>query len=110
MKNTISNVINAIIKKEKLIAVIVLAVMAAAGLAVTDGYGVHLDEAIELSILNSNIKEYSCYIPGKLGDKIANAARGVERISESDEKDHGIAAYYGYVFVRKLAQREPYQT
>lgn len=110
MKNTISNVINAIIKKEKLIAVIVLIVMAAAGLAVTDGYGVHLDEAIELSILNSNIKEYSCYIPGKLGDKIANAARGVERISESDEKDHGIAAYYGYVFVRKLAQREPYQT
>ena len=66
MKNTISNVINAIIKKEKLIAVIVLIVMAAAGLAVTDGYGVHLDEAIELSILNSNIKEYSCYIPGKL--------------------------------------------
>ena len=41
MKNTISNVINAIIKKEKLIAVIVLIVMAAAGLAVTDGYGVH---------------------------------------------------------------------
>ena len=56
MKNTISNVINAIIKKEKLIAVIVLVIMAAAGLAVTDGYGVPLDEELELNILSSNVR------------------------------------------------------
>ena len=110
MKNTIGNVINAIIKKEKLIAVIVLVVMAAAGLAVTDGYGVPLDEELELNILSSNVREYALHVPGRLGAKLQNATAGIEPISESDEKDHGISAYYAYVPIQLVLGKTQYKT
>ncbi|MDD5873531.1 MAG: glycosyltransferase family 39 protein [Clostridia bacterium] len=110
MKNTIGNVINAIIKKEKLIAVIVLVVMTAAGLAVTDGYGVPLDEELELNILSSNVREYALHVPGRLGAKLQNATAGIEPISESDEKDHGISAYYAYVPIQLVLGKTQYKT
>lgn len=90
-------------KNQKKIIAFVMLVMTIAGFAVTGGYGVPLDEAIEMSILTSNVKEYAMHIPGALGDKLENKFSYVIPISQSEEKDHGIAAYYGYVPLHVLA-------
>lgn len=88
---------------QKILIAVILFAMAVFGFAVSGGYGTPLDEDIEVSILTSNIKEYAMHIPGALGDKLENKFSYVTPISQSEEKDHGIAAYYPYAPLHILA-------
>lgn len=90
-------------KNENRVIALILLVMALLGLAAARDYGVPLDEAIEMSILTSNMKEYAMHIPGRIGDKLENKFSYVVPISESEEKDHGISAYYAYVPLHLIA-------
>lgn len=64
------------------------------GLLATFSYGSYLDQGSEQDILFSNIKEYMKHIPGESAlEREFNVANIIE-ISNSIEKDHGIAAYY----------------
>lgn len=64
------------------------------GLLATFSYGAYLDQDSEQDILFYNIKEYMIHIPAESAlEREFNAANIVE-ISNSVERDHGIAAYY----------------
>ncbi len=69
------------------------------------GYGDYLDRSGERDILYSNVKEYAerllgedCEVAVKLDE------RGIINISESIEKDHGIAVYYPVWFLIYLEE------
>lgn len=64
------------------------------GFLATFSYGAYLDQDSEQQILFSNIKEYLSNIPFyfELEQEFSDA--GIIEISESIEKDHGIATYY----------------
>ncbi len=64
------------------------------------GYGDYLDRTSEKEILYANIEEYAERIAGEECEvvRILNE-RGIVKISESVEKDHGIAMYYPLVFL-----------
>ena len=66
-------------------------------------YGRPIDEPPEQEILLMNIKEYSSITGLTLENSIFN---GIERISESIEQDHGIAAYYLFMPLLILTGRE----
>ena len=64
------------------------------GFLATFSYGAYLDQGSEQDILFYNIKEYMIHIPAESAlEQEFNVANIVE-ISNSVERDHGIAAYY----------------
>ena len=75
------------------------------GLCTAADYGVYFDEPSEQEILRQNLKEYAV----RLGDGQAVAyydRLGVQRISESVEKDHGQSAYYLLAPALRLAETD----
>lgn len=92
--------------KEKIARSAVLlffAALLAIGLVTCADYGLPCDEPAEQVILQENMHEYACRLLGE----DSNAAkwyqsRGIDRISDSVEKDHGQSAYY--LFMPVLAQ------
>ena len=75
------------------------------GLCTAADYGVYFDEPSEQEILRQNLKEYAV----RLGDGQAVAyydRLGVQRISESVEKDHGQSAYYLRAPALRLAETD----
>lgn len=81
------------------------------GIVVTNDYGIHWDQQSELDILYSNIKEYNEKIFFE-NETIANMCldyeksigREVPLITESVERDHGVAPYYPIVPLLLLNQ------
>lgn len=80
----------------KCFAVLMLIIMFASGLATTFSYGQTWDERTERVILLSNIREVLARIGRE--DMVISLPCGErsQRISESVDKDHGMAAYYGF--------------
>ena len=75
------------------------------GLCTAADYGVYFDEPSEQEILRQNLKEYAV----RFGDGQAVAyydRLGVQRISESVEKDHGQSAYYLLAPALRLAETD----
>ena len=87
-----------IMKKKKILVFIVFVCLFFYGISNTFEYGRPWDESDELSILLSNVKEYG---DNPQIQKIVHSTwieyLGVSPISESTEKDHGIAGYYGFI-------------
>ena len=67
------------------------AVLFIIGISNTADYGRPIDESVENDILLSNIKEYGLVFGRAVQGE---AFEGIARISNSIEKDHGIAGYY----------------
>ncbi len=83
--------------------IIFFALLFAFGISNTGDYGRPIDEKPEQEILLMNIKEYASII----GIDVKGAAfGGLNRISESVEQDHGIAAYYFFAPILLLTGRE----
>lgn len=79
------------VKKERLFLLVLLVV----GLLTSFSYGFYLDQDSEQAILFANIKEYIVQFDAsdsQLGKDMD--AAGIVAISESVDKDHGIAPYY----------------
>lgn len=77
------------------------------GLMVTDDYGQPSDEWLEQYILQSNLHEYAVRIWGEDSEAAQwYASRGIQRISQDKERDHGQCAYYllAPVFTRLLSE------
>lgn len=65
------------------------------GIFTAADYGLPCDEPAERIILQENIKEYVYHLFGANSDAIRTYdQRGIKRISESVERDHGQSAYY----------------
>ncbi len=65
------------------------------GLLATFSYGVYFDQSSEQTILFSNLKEYLLQLGAGDSQLVKEMdAVGIIEISQSIEKDHGIAAYY----------------
>ena len=80
-----------------------------AGLFTCADYGLPCDEPAEQLILQENMHEYAIRILGE--DSAAAqwyASRGVNRISQSIEKDHGQCGYYAFMPVLALMMNEPH--
>ena len=73
------------------------------GLSNIGGYGRPIDEPPEQEILLMNIKEYSSFAGIYLDSSLFGE---IDRISESIEQDHGIAAYYMFMPIFLLTGRE----
>lgn len=68
------------------------------GLMVTDDYGPPIDESLEQRILQANMHEYAVRLLGPESEAVQwYASRGIERISQSQERDHGECAYYAFM-------------
>ena len=79
------------------------------GLLTAGDYGLPLDGPSEQVILQENIKEYYCLLLGEDSAKVRGYdALGVQRITQSIEKDHGQAAYYLAVPLFRLKNTDPY--
>ena len=86
-------------------AVIILAAAFILGALALTGYGLYYDEISEGVILRQNIYEYALRLfPEDSG--IVRHFKGTVRISESVERDHGVAVMYPF-FVLKLLGRIP---
>lgn len=84
------------------------------GIVVTNDYGIHCDQQSELDILYSNVKEYneSLFFGNEtIADFCAKyeekVGREVPLISESIERDHGVAPYYLIVPLLLINQDNP---
>ena len=77
------------------------------GIANIGDYGMPWDECTEVSILLANAKEYMLQIFPE-GSKIHGLAELIygEPISRNIERDHGIAAYYGFLPLMYLTNYE----
>ncbi|MDD3214491.1 MAG: glycosyltransferase family 39 protein [Eubacteriales bacterium] len=65
------------------------------GLFTATDYGLPCDEPAEQVILRENLKEYAFHFLGENSNAVRYYdALGIQRISESIERDHGQAAYY----------------
>lgn len=91
----------AIIKKNGILILFIFLFLF--GLSNIGGYGRPIDEPPEQEILLMNIKEYSSIAGIDLDSSLFN---GIDRISESIEQDHGIAAYYLFMPLFVLTGRE----
>ena len=70
-------------------------VLFAIGFSLTGDYGVPYDEKSEQGILNANIREYLIDLGlERLIPEYTDGKADLYRISQSVEKDHGIACYY----------------
>ncbi|MDO4493649.1 MAG: glycosyltransferase family 39 protein [Clostridia bacterium] len=91
-------------KKQKIAVVLFFIVLFLSGLFVSGDYGIPYDEKQEQAILNANTREVMIRLG--MEDRIppyTDKNESEYRISESLEKDHGIACYYpiaGYVLYR----------
>lgn len=75
------------------VALFFLAVLAL-GMITADDYGNAWDDLSEMMILRMALREYDALLPGETALGAALAERGVVRLSESVERDHGICLYY----------------
>ena len=67
------------------------------GLMVTDDYGQPSDEWLEQYILQSNLHEYAVRLWGPESEAARwYASRGIQPISQNQERDHGQCAYYAF--------------
>lgn len=64
------------------------------GLFTAGDYGSAWDDLSEMRILRMALREYDALLPGDTPLGQALAGMGIERLSESDERDHGICLYY----------------
>lgn len=71
-----------------------LLLLFAIGLLATFSYGAYLDQSSEQDILFYNLKEYLIHIPGESDLEQELNAADVIAISDSVERDHGVAVYY----------------
>ncbi len=99
--------------KEKIARSAVLlffAVLLMVGLVTVADYGLPCDEPAEQVILQENMHEYAVRL---LGDDSVAAnryrSRGIDRISESVEKDHGQSAYYLFAPVLEQFIDQPHE-
>ncbi len=82
-------------------------ILSVVGFATIRDYGAPFDEYVEISILKSNIKEYALRISNDAVNGFTTL--GATRISNSIEKDHGIAAYYPLAVVLPALEDNPRQ-
>lgn len=85
-------------KTARVAVALFFAVLLAIGLATCADYGLPCDEPAEQVILQENMHEYACRLLG--ADSRAAQwyqSRGIDRISNSVEKDHGQSAYYAFM-------------
>ena len=88
---------------------IFLMVIFLVGIITTFSYGVYWDQMLEQDILFSNIKEYACRFGLSDIEWVRTLSeREVPRISESIEKDHGMAMYYPATVVWWINEISPY--
>ena len=88
----------------KIIIAAVFAVLLIVGLAASGGYGVTGDEATEINIQLSNIKELAGHFLGEDSALMYKLEElGIERISQSIERDHGEAVYYPFALFSLLS-------
>ena len=79
------------------------AILLTIGLVTVADYGLPCDEPAEQVILQENMHEYAYRLLGEESDAAKwYQDRGIDRISDSVEKDHGQSAYY--LFMPLLAQ------
>ena len=95
-------------RKARLAVALFFAVLLVIGLIGSD-YGFPCDEPAEQLILQENMHEYAVRL---LGENSAPArwyaSRGVKRISESIEKDHGECAYYPFMPILERLLDQPH--
>jgi hypothetical protein len=91
-----------------LLIAVFFALLTLIGLLTAADYGLPCDEPEEQDILRANLMEYAQRL---LGDDSAPAAYyaslGIVPISQSDERDHGEAAYYLAAPILRLTGTEP---
>ena len=91
----------------KWIAALLLLIMFAVGIATTFSYGMAWDEGLEKEILLSNIREYAALFHQEHKVDILIKSALVGKISESVERDHGMAAYYPFFPVYAAISSQP---
>ena len=86
------------------IALVVIAILLAlfallliAGALAGFSYGMIADENSEYRILKANAAEYACRLLGEEHSVSRALLKDAPRISQSIERDHGIAAYYPFL-------------
>lgn len=78
------------------------------GLLTAGDYGLPCDEPAEQVILQENLKEYAARLLGNDSEAVRfYDSRGIQRISQSIERDHGQAAYYLAAPLLQLADTAP---
>lgn len=98
------------IRKKLANAVVALlfVVLTVIGLTTCDDYGVPCDEDWEQQTLRENMHEYAVQLWGEDSEQAQQyKKRGIERISQSTERDHGQSAYYA--FAPLLDRLEPHK-
>lgn len=94
---------------KKIAVSLFFAVLLAIGLLTSSDYGLPCDEPAEQIILQENMHEYAIRLLGE--DSPAAqwyASRGVNRITQSIEKDHGQCGYYAFVPLLTGFAEQPY--
>ena len=81
-------------KHAKVVVALFFLVLLLTGLFTADDYGSAWDDLSEMRILRMALREYDALLPGDTPLGQALAGMGIERLSESDERDHGICLYY----------------
>ena len=95
-------------KRARLCVSLFFAVLLLAGLCVSGDYGLPFDELAEQVILQENLNEYAHQLLGADSEAVAYYNRlGIDRISESIERDHGQSAYYAVAPILPLASTAP---
>lgn len=86
------------------------AVLLTIGLVTAADYGLPCDEPAEQVILQENMHEYACRLLGEDSDAARwYQNRGIGRISESVERDHGQSAYYLFMPVLARYMEQPHE-
>ncbi len=96
-------------KGKKTAVCLFFAILTFIGLATSGDYGLPCDEPAEQIILQENMHEYAAMLFGE-GSGAAQwyRSRGIDRITESVEKDHGQSAYYPFVPVLAALLDQPH--
>ncbi len=82
-------------RKQKVFIAVFFLILTIVGLWMGTDYGMPWDESSEQRILAQNLHEYAYQILGSDSSFIQNAlAKGATLISNSVERDHGVAPYY----------------
>ena len=72
-------------------------------------YGSYLDQQSEQRIVFANIKEYLIRLPGEEPGLVKDFTdAGILRISEDEDRDHGMAAYYPVFWIWYVNQVSPW--
>ncbi|MEG1776135.1 MAG: hypothetical protein RR367_06490 [Clostridia bacterium] len=95
-------------KQSRLMVALFFLALALIGLLATAPYGIPCDELSEQVILRENMKEYAYRFLGEQSEAVRYYDRlGVQRISQSIERDHGQCAYYPIASLLPLAESAP---